>query len=198
MHGSRWSPQPKMFLSFFATRCLIKSSPIQSSRPNWKIDQFLAWIKYISKKACKIGKIISVDEQTCGFKGWNASKLRITYNKEGNGFQCDALCDDSYTFTFYFRHDPPPEKYNAIGISLIHARVMYFFDSCGDEYHICGVDNLYMSDKFFKDTFNYNKKINLHGVTRKSVSGLPESIVQEEVSNKNIKRRSEAPFVLQS
>ena len=124
MHGSRWSPQPKMFLSFFATRCLIKPSPIQSSRPNWKIDQFLAWIKYISKKACKIGKIISVDEQTCGFKGWNASKLRITYNKEGNGFQCNALCDDGYTFTFYFRHDPPPEKYNAIGISPIHARVM--------------------------------------------------------------------------
>ena len=61
---------------------------------------------------------------------------------------------------------------------------MYFFDSCGDEYHICGVNNLYMSDKFFKDTFNYNKKINLHGVTRKSVSGIPESIVQDEVSNK--------------
>ena len=54
---------------FFATKCPIKPSPIQSLRPNWKVDPFLAWIKYISKKAWKIGKIISVYDQTCGLQG---------------------------------------------------------------------------------------------------------------------------------
>ena len=61
---------------------------------------------------------------------------------------------------------------------------MYLFDSWKDEYHICGIDNLYMSDKFCKYTFDRNNKINLHGVTRKSSRGLPESVLQEEVSNK--------------
>ena len=140
--------------------------------------------KYISKKAWKLGKIISVDEQTCGFKGWLASKLRITYKKEGNVFQCDALCDDGYTFTFYLQHDPPPKKYTAIGLSPLHACVLYLFDLYEYEYHICDVGNLYMYAKFFKDKFKHNNKINLHGVTIKPGRGLPEYVLQEEVSNK--------------
>ena len=189
MHGSSCSPPPQTFSSFFPTQCPIKPSPSQSSIPNWKIDPFLAWIKSISKKAWKLGKIISVDEQTCGFQGQHASKLRITYKKEGNGLQCEALYDDGYTFTFYFRHDSPPEKYTAIGLSPLHARVMYLFDSYEDEYHICGVDHLYVSAKFCKDTFNHNKKINLHGVTRKSGRGIPEYVLQEEVSNKKYQEK---------
>ena len=61
---------------------------------------------------------------------------------------------------------------------------MYLFDSCDDEYHICGVDNLYMSAKFCRDAFNHSKKIKLHGVTRKSGQGLPDCVLQEEVQNK--------------
>ena len=41
-----------------------------------------------------------------------------------------------------------------------------------------------MPAKLYKYTFNHNKKINLHGVTRNSGCGIPESILQEEVSNK--------------
>ena len=77
------------FRLYFSTQCPIKPPQSQSSRTNWKIDPFLAWIKSISKKAWKPGKIISVYEQTRGFQGRNASKLRITYKKEGDGFQCD-------------------------------------------------------------------------------------------------------------
>ena len=133
------------------------------------------WIKSISQKAWRLGKIISVDEHTCGFQGRHPCKLRITYKSEGDGFQCDALCDNGYTFSFYFRHEPPPVKYTALGLSPIHARVMYLFDSCEDECHICGVDNLYMSVKFCKDTYNHSKKIRLHGFTRKGGRGLPTS-----------------------
>ena len=31
------------------------------------------------------------DEQTLGFQGQHADKLRITHKGEGDGFQCDAL-----------------------------------------------------------------------------------------------------------
>lgn len=140
-------------------------------------------MKSISKKAWRLGKIISVDEQTMGFQGRHPSKLRITYKNEGDGFQCNTLCDNGYTFSFYFRHEPPPVKYTALGLSPLHARVMYLFDACEDEFHICGVDNLYMSAKFCKDAYNHNKKICLHGVTRKGGRGLPQSVVQEEVTN---------------
>ena len=61
---------------------------------------------------------------------------------------------------------------------------MYLFDSCNDEYHICRVDNLYMSAKFCRDTFNHRMKIKLHGVTRKSGPGQPDCVLQEEVHNK--------------
>ena len=98
----------KHFRRCFSTQCSIKPSPSQSLRPNWKIDPFLAWIKYIPKKTQKLGKIVSVDEQTCIFQGQPASKLCITYKKEGYFFQCDVLFDDGYTFTLYFRHEPPP------------------------------------------------------------------------------------------
>ena len=58
---------------------------------------------------------------------------------------------------------------------------MWLFDSCEDKYHVCGVDNLYMSGKFFKDYFNHPKKIKLHGTTRKGGHGLPDGVIQEEV-----------------
>ena len=48
------------------------------------------------------GKYVSVDEQTIAFKGNSSMKLRISYKKEGDGFQCDAVCDRGYTFAFIF------------------------------------------------------------------------------------------------
>ena len=61
---------------------------------------------------------------------------------------------------------------------------MALFDEVTDEYHECGVDNLYMSEIFFRDAYTHLKKIKLHGVTRKSGRGLPSTIMQKEVQNK--------------
>ena len=69
-----------------------------------------------------LAKNVSVDEQTQGMKGRHLDKIRITYKKEGDGFQCDALCNGGYTFTFFFRHKPPP-KYMLIKASA-HYRHM--------------------------------------------------------------------------
>ena len=174
----------KHFRHFFATQCPVKPSPTRSYKPNWKLDPFLEWIKSLSQKAWKLGENISVDEQTCGFQCRHPYKLRITYKNQGDKFQGDALCDNVYTFTLYFRHEPPLENYTKQGISPFYARVMYLFDSCDNEYHICGVDHLYMSTKFCIDSFNHNKKIKLHGVTKNSGRGIPDFVLQEEVQNK--------------
>ena len=87
----------KHFRRFFATQSPLIIPPQNS--PNRKIEEFLKWIKRLSNKAWGLAKIISVDEQTTGFQGRHPRKFRITYKKEGDGFQWDALCDDGYTFT---------------------------------------------------------------------------------------------------
>ena len=144
------------FRHFFATQYPLIIPPPNSS--NWKIKEFLKWIKRVSKKARILAKRISVDEQTTGFQGRHSSKLRITYKKEGDGFQYDALCDDGYTFTFYFCHEPPPVEYTSAGLFPLHARVMSLFDDVNDEYQKCGVDNLYMYAKFCRYAYNHTKR----------------------------------------
>ena len=62
---------------------------------------------------------------------------------------------------------------------------MALFDEVTDEYHECGVDNMYISTKFCRDAYTHPKEINLHGVTRKSGRVLPSTIMQQEPKNKD-------------
>jgi len=70
--------------------------------------------------AWNLGCDISGDEQTIGFKGQHKDKLRITYKAEGDGFQCDAICKDGYTWTFYFPNKAAPKKWLDKGLSALH------------------------------------------------------------------------------
>ena len=60
---------------------------------------------------------ISGDEQDIGFKGKYPDKQRVTFKKEGDRFLVDALCDDGFTLTFYFRNMPAPRKWVDQGFS---------------------------------------------------------------------------------
>ena len=73
----------KHFRRFFATQSPLIIPPPNS--PKWKIEEFLKWIKIVSKKAWRLAKRISVDEQTTGFQGRHPSKLRITYKRDVMG-----------------------------------------------------------------------------------------------------------------
>ena len=135
-------------------------------------------------KAWQLGINISMDEQKQGIQGRHPCKLRITYKKEGGGFQWYALCDDGYTYSF-FSHDPPPKEYIVKGLRALHARVMKLFDTVEDKHHRCGVDNLYISAKFCKDAYQHPKCNLIYGVARKHGRGLPEFIIQDEKKRPN-------------
>ena len=109
--GPNTTRRHKHFKHFLVVQDPLKPNPSREQYPNWKVEPFLIWMKKVSIQAWKCGRIISVDEQTIGFQGRHGAKLRITYKREGDGFQCDALRDGGYTYTFYFRHQPAPEKY---------------------------------------------------------------------------------------
>jgi hypothetical protein len=65
-------------------------------------------MNYIGPKAVLLCECASVDEMTIGFQGSHKDKRRITYKAEGDGFQCDALCQEGYCYQHYFRNDPAP------------------------------------------------------------------------------------------
>ena len=91
-----------------------------------------------------------MDEQTIGCKGRHPDIIRITFKKEGDGFQCDSLCTDGYTYTFYFRNQPAPKKYLDDGLSPLHARCMIILDQVRKNNLKIGMDNLYISAKFVR------------------------------------------------
>ena len=118
----------------------------------------MKWIQQISQAAWKLGRDITGDEQTIGFQGKHIDKRRITYKAEGDGFQCNALCDNGNTYNFYFRNMPAPVKYLRQGWAPLHARMFCLFDCLEDNYHRVWMDNLYLSAKFVKDAIRTQGK----------------------------------------
>ena len=136
-----------------------------------------------------MGRNISCDEQTIGFKGNHADKQRISYKREGGVFLADTICESGYTYTLFFRNMPPPRHYISKGCSALHARVLFMFDQLKGKYHVCGLDNLYNSVRFCRDAFTGVNKVMVHGVARKNGRGLPKCVIQEEVENKNLQAK---------
>lgn len=118
-----------------------------------------------SQDAYEMGHQLAGDEQTCGFQGRSVFKLRITYKREGDGFQCDALCLDGYTYCFYFRQSPPPAKWTEKGFGTLHARSLALLEQLPCDWHRVTFDNLYISAKFVKAA--YQLKVLVSGVARK-------------------------------
>ena len=130
------------------------------------------------------GKFLAIDEQTIGFQGTSGMKLRISYKREGDGFQCDAVCDRGYTFSFWFRHgDPPklPEKYKQFDLSPLHSRVVWLAERLPNRWTRLYMDNLFNSEKLFS-ALNLAECL-AHGVVRTHGRGFPEGIIQREEKN---------------
>ena len=158
--------------------------PSRKTHPNFKLDEFNRHLLKIWRYAWRLKRDLAGDEQTMGFKGQHVDKLRITYKDEGDGFQCDAICDDGYTYTFFFRNQPAPKKYLDEGFSPLHARVMALYDSLQDDFHRVRFDNLYMAAKFALASFQHQRRVMVEGVTRTHARGLCNEVVQMEVKGK--------------
>ena len=90
---------------------------------------------------------MAIEEQTIGFKGKYGLSLCITYKREGNGYQYDALCEDGYTFSFYFRHGDAPnvtEELKHLNLSPTARRVIYLLmNKLPNMWTNCFMDNLF-------------------------------------------------------
>jgi hypothetical protein len=169
----------KMFKDLFTIQNPLKHVPSRKSHPNFKVDPFLLWIQVVSMEALPMAKFISIDEQTIDFKGMHVDKLQIRYKKEGDGFQCDSLCCNGYTYSFFMHNMPAPKKYLDEGLSPLHACCLFLMDQLKENYYVCGMDNLYTSARFFHEAYAGENKVLCHGVARKSERGLPKSVIQE-------------------
>jgi hypothetical protein len=158
----------------------------KKKNPLWKIQPLLDELNHNAKKMWTTGKWVSIDEQTLGFKGKHGLKLRITYKKEGDGFQCDAVCDMGYTFSFYFRHgDAPnlPKEFDHLKLSPTAKRVVWLVLRLPNNWTNVFMDNLFNSQKLF--TALYLAKALGHGVARTNGRGIPPSVIQKEEKNAN-------------
>ena len=126
-----------------------------------------------------LGACFTIDDMTIVFQGMHTERKKITYKSKGDGFQADALCEDGFCLQFYFRNDLANVEYTKTGLLPFHSRVMTLFDSVEDDYHICGMDNLFNYVTFCKRVWNHKRKSKVHGVTRKGMRGIPGCVVQE-------------------
>ena len=106
----------------------MKPAGPRKTLPNWKLNALFKHPILISKESIFLGKKVAIDEETLGYKSRHPNILRITYKKEGGGFQCHAMCSDGYIYSFYFRYQPAPEKFLDMGISPLHARYMVLLE----------------------------------------------------------------------
>ena len=176
----------RQFKCFFSCQDPLKAVPDRKASPLFKILSVVKWIRKIGPMSWECGIDLSLDEQTMGFQGHHADKLRITYKKEGDGFQCDALCDDGFTYTVYFRNEPSPNKYTRQGYSPLHARCLWIFDQLTQKHHRVWVDNLYMSARFAKGCYVHDKSVLVAGVSRIKDRGIPKCVLQEPVKKQQL------------
>ena len=101
-----------------------------------------------SKSEIIMGKGLARNEEKIGYKGIHPDILRINYKKEGDGFQCDALCSDGYTFSFYFHNQPAPKCSIDKGMYPLKERCMEILEQVRSSAHSVGMENLYISVKF--------------------------------------------------
>jgi hypothetical protein len=74
----------------------------QQENSLWKVQEFIDKMNKQAKDMWLPGKFVAINDQTIRFQGKSGMKLQILYKREGGGFQCDVVCDQGYTYLFWF------------------------------------------------------------------------------------------------
>jgi hypothetical protein len=98
----------------------------------FKVSLLIKWINYVGPIAADLGESISINKQTVGFQGHHADKARITYKTKGDGFQCNVICQEGFTYQVYFRNEPPPVQYTSKGFAPLDGRSLWLLESLKD------------------------------------------------------------------
>jgi hypothetical protein len=179
----RWWRHFRRYLTFAYYRDNPKEK--QKVDPLWKVERLIQHLNKRCRDMWVPGKWVTIDEQTLGFQGASGMKLRISYKREGDRFQCDAVCDGGYRFSFWFRHGPSPElhpKYKDLDLAPLAKQVVYLAERLPNRWTRVYMDNLFNSKKLY--TALYMAECLGHGVARTSGRGIPPSIIQREEKNK--------------
>ena len=163
---------------------------LSAKDPFWKVHSILDELRKNAQRCWVTGKCVSIDEQTIGFKGQHGLALRITYKREGDGYQCDAVCEDGYTFSFCFRHgDPPdlPDSLKQMELSPTARRVIWLMMQLPNKWTRVYMDNLFNSRKLF--TAAYSVFTLCHGVVRTNGRGIADAVIMKEEKTKEAAKK---------
>ena len=180
--GPMYEQKYRNFRHFFGCQDPLKIPPAKEKCPNVKVDELFRWCRYIWKQAWVLGENFSTDEQTCKMQGKSEYKTRCgKFKRLGDGLQTDAIADDGYTYDFYFRNEPVPQKWLDAGFCAMHARLLHMFENLPDVGHQCKMDNLFVSVLLARAAYSLPSKVKIHGVIRKSGRGVPPAVLQEDL-----------------
>jgi hypothetical protein len=156
----------------------------QEKDPLWKVRVLIDHLNKKAKDMWVPGKWVAIDEQTIGFQGASGMKVRISYKRGGDGFQCNAICDRGFTYSFSFRHGNPPDlgpEFKHLELSPPARRVIWLAQRLPNSWSHVFMDNLFNSVKLF--TGLYQVQTLAHGVAQTHGRGLPPSVIQKEEPN---------------
>ena len=180
--GSNGERRHRHFKCFFGVQDPRIATPSRKTNPNWKVEPVLKQVLRVSKEVVIPVQDGAIDEQTIGFQGHHEDKKRIDEKNEGDGFQTDSLnVEGGYTWSFFFRNQPPPPKWIEKGLCPLHSCVMSLIEQLKHNNHCIYMDNLYLSAKLCLIAWK-NTKTMAHGLCCQGGWGIPDMVKQDQTT----------------
>ena len=185
----RWQHFRSFFhIQSYAQQDMTKTDPktgqfvkldANTAGPLVKLEPMLSYMRMKWQRGWRPGKDLALDEETVGFKGRCSLVVRIKNKNEGDGLQADCICDEGYTFTFWFRCDHLPCTRDK-DVSDRDTRCAWLVDQLPGAWYHLFMDNLFTSWKF-GEMLAKRQCLFAGTCTVQEWRGLHREVVQKEV-----------------